>query len=325
MRGHTISSETQTRLPAGWYTDPGQSGGKRWWDGTQWTSHLKMPDAPAARAAAVTGHTNPHGIGIVPASSYGIAVAPASAYGTELYGSADPVLARKSKNNTAFLSLLFGLLAVGFMIVTFLPGPKTYWVAGAGAIAILLGIIAIAQRIGGRTTNVWAPILGILIGGSATTLMLMGIAVLSLFNSGTSELLPTSSTTANAEVAPPPASSEPFVFPANPALTVDGSVVQQLATALNQKYASGKPALAAGQTWPATITLSGTQVTAPDGSVIATVPTGDSVGYSLSANQKSYTITVSGANRTEAASYGSGIDRFSFKCASTDTSCVPTR
>ncbi|HEX3678796.1 MAG TPA: hypothetical protein VHU90_03665, partial [Galbitalea sp.] len=189
---------------------------------------------------------------------------------------------------------------------------------------ILLGIIAIAQRISGRTTNVWAPILGILLGGVAAGLMLMGIAVLSLFNSGTSELLPTSSTTADAEVAPPPASSEPFVFSANPTLTADGSAVQQLATAMNQKYASGKPSLVTGQTWPATITLTGTQVTAPDGTMIATIPTGDSVGYSLSADQKSYTITVTGANPTEAASYGSGIDRFSFRCASTDTNCVPT-
>ncbi|HEX4401565.1 MAG TPA: DUF2510 domain-containing protein [Galbitalea sp.] len=325
MRGHTISSETQTRLPAGWYTDPGQSGGKRWWDGTQWTSHLKMPDAPAAKAAAVTGHTNPHGIGIAPASSYGIGVVPASNYDAVAYATADRVPVRKPKNNTAFLSLLFGLLSIGFMIVTFLPGPKTYWVVGAGAIAILLGIIAIAQRISGRTTNVWAPILGILLGGAATGLMLMGIAVLSLFDSAAGGLLPTSSTTANAEVAPPPASSEPFVFPANPALTADGSAVQQLATAMNQKYASGKPTLAAGQTWPTTIKPTGAQVTAADGSVIATMPTGDTVGYSLSADQKSYTITVAGANRTEVASYASGIDRFSFTCLATDTNCSPTR
>jgi hypothetical protein len=283
-----------------------------------------MPDAPAARAAAVTGHTNPSGIGVVPASSYGIGVAPASSYGTSVYASTDSEPARKSNNNTAYLSLLFGLLAVGFTIVTFLPGPKTYWVAGAGAIAILLGIIAIAQRISGRTTNIWAPILGILAGGAAAALMLMGIAVLSLFNSGTAVLLPTSSTTATAEVAPPPASSEPFVFPANAALTANGSVVQQLATAMNQKYASGKPSLAAGQAWPATIKLTGTQVTAPDGSVIATIPTGHNVGYSLSADQKSYTVTVTGTNATEVASYGSGIDRFSFKCLPTDANCVPT-
>jgi hypothetical protein len=284
-----------------------------------------MPEAPAARAAVVMGTTNPHGVGIIPASNHVIGVVPASNYDPDEYLPADPAPVRKSNNNLAWLSLLFGLLAVGFMIVTFLPGPKTYWVTGAGAVAILLGIIAIVQRISGRTTNVWAPIFGILIGGAAAALMLMGIAVLSLFNTGTAALLPTSSTTASAEVVPPPASSEPFVFAANAALTADGSVAQQLATAMNQKYAAGKPALAAGQSWPASIKFTGTQVIAPDASVIASVPTGDTVGYALSADQKSYTVTVSGANPTEVASYGSGINRFSFTCAPTDINCVPTR
>jgi hypothetical protein len=283
-----------------------------------------MSDAPASRPATVTGHTNPNGIGVVPSASYSIGVAPVSHYDTGSYATADLIPAGKSNNNTAFLSLLFGLLAVGFMIVTFLPGPKTYWVAGAGAIAIVLGIVAIAQRISGRTTNVWAPILGILVGGGSAALMLMGIAVLSLFDSGTAVLLPTSSTTASVVVAPPPVSSEPFVFAANPVLTADGSVVQQLATAMNQKYASGKPTLAAGQAWPATIKVTGTQVAAPDGSAIATIPSGDGVGYTLSADKKSYIITVNGTNSTELASYGSEADRFSFQCASADTKCVPT-
>jgi hypothetical protein len=326
LRGHTISIETQTRLPAGWYTDPGQSGGKRWWDGTQWTAHLKMPDAPATKAATLTGHTNPHGVGVVPAASFG--VVPPSTYAPEDYPETDRASARsanKSKNNTAFLSLLFGLLGIGFLFVAFLPGPKTYWVVGAGAIAILLGIIAIVQRISGRTTNVWAPILGIVTGGFAAVLILLGIAVPSLVNSTAEELLPTSSTTASAEVAPPPASSEPFVFASNSALTDDGSMVQQVATALNQKYGAGKPALATGQDWPASLELTESQASTPDGSVLATIPGGHDLGYALSADKKSYTVTVTGPNPAEAATYNSEIDRFSFTCAATDANCVPTR
>src|ERR1700737_3166640 len=32
----------------GWYRDPAGSGGRRWWDGTAWTSQLAMPTSPDA-------------------------------------------------------------------------------------------------------------------------------------------------------------------------------------------------------------------------------------------------------------------------------------
>jgi hypothetical protein len=93
---------------------------------------------------------------------------------------------------------------------------------------------------------------------------------------------------------------------------------------MNHKYAAGKPTLAAGETWPATIKLTGSQVIAPDGSVLANIPAGHSLGYSLSTDRSSYTVTVAGANSTEVASYSSAADRFSFRCAATDTDCAPT-
>jgi uncharacterized protein YxjI len=35
-----------TPIPAGWYADPGGSGGWRWWDGTGWTEHVHVPPLP---------------------------------------------------------------------------------------------------------------------------------------------------------------------------------------------------------------------------------------------------------------------------------------
>jgi len=36
--------------PAGWYPDPGGSGGWRWWDGSIWTPHLTAPSGPPRSA-----------------------------------------------------------------------------------------------------------------------------------------------------------------------------------------------------------------------------------------------------------------------------------
>jgi hypothetical protein len=263
------------------------------------------------------GHANPYSIGVVPASDYE----------PEDFETPSPVYAHgasdANSNSAALLSFVFGLLAVGVTLVTFLPDPKTYWVAGSGAIAVLLGIIAIAQRVGGRSTNSWAPIVGILLGGTATALVVMGVSIIGPFNFAPGGLQQASSTRATSQSAPPAVSSEPFVFPGNPVLTASGSVAQQVATAMNQKYAAGKPTLVAGEAWPATIKLTGSQVIAPDGSVLANIPAGHSLGYSLSTDHSSYTVSVAGANTTEVASYSSAADRFSFKCAASATDCVP--
>lgn len=45
-----MTIEAQVTLPAGWYSDPAQSGADRWWDGTGWTEHLRAPEAEQAFA-----------------------------------------------------------------------------------------------------------------------------------------------------------------------------------------------------------------------------------------------------------------------------------
>jgi hypothetical protein len=34
-------------IPPGWYADPAGGNGKRWWDGSRWTEHVRMPEEPA--------------------------------------------------------------------------------------------------------------------------------------------------------------------------------------------------------------------------------------------------------------------------------------
>ena len=43
-----------TTTPAGWYPDPGGSGGARWWDGTAWGEQLQAAPQPVAQPWGAT-------------------------------------------------------------------------------------------------------------------------------------------------------------------------------------------------------------------------------------------------------------------------------
>jgi hypothetical protein len=315
LRGHTISIESPARtLPAGWYTDPAKSGGKRWWDGTKWTEHLKMPEKPAPSAAAA-----------VPATPYGIGTPNQAAFAPfadELpTGVPDPI---RASNESAFISLLFGLVAVGFTLTTLVPGPLIIWSVSAGLVAILAGIRAISLRVNGLSTNAWAPVIGILLGLSATAVTVFGIPVLDMVNSTLGVAAPASPSSAPAVATPTrPQSPEPFVFANNSALTKDGSVVQTIATTLNNAYAGGNSSLASGQAWPASLTFSDTAVLSPSGALLTTVDAGHVFAYTLASDTKSYVLRVSAKGSAEAAIYNSATNKFTFSCLASDATCVP--
>jgi hypothetical protein len=43
-------------IPPGWYPDPAGGSGKRWWDGSRWTEHVRQPEQQAP-APVVGGYT----------------------------------------------------------------------------------------------------------------------------------------------------------------------------------------------------------------------------------------------------------------------------
>ncbi len=252
------------------------------------------------------------------ATPYGLSTAHQPGYvpmtNTSNYPSSVPSRVVPISNKSAWLSLLFGAVAVGLTLVSFLPGSPELWVSGAGVIALLWGILAIANRVRDRATNAWAPVLGILLGIGATVIAVLGVHPLALVDS-----------TASLANAPRPVSAEPFVFNANPLLTQDGAEVQKVATVLNETYASGKSTLAAGQSWPQALRFTDTQVLSDTGKPLATIAKGHYFTYLLSADKKSYTFSVTTAAHIESATYDSAANRFTFTCPSTDTTCVPAR
>jgi hypothetical protein len=244
--------------------------------------------------------------------------------GTSAYPTAAPDQLLAVSNKAAWLSLLFGIVALGMTLASFLPGSPTLWVLGAAIVTVLLGLLAISRRSRNRATNLWAPIIGILFALGATAITVLGVNVVQIVNSATGGILPTSSTTSAAAPIPArPVSPEPFVFTQNDALTQDGTVLQQIATALNQNFAGGNSTLGAGQAWPTSLKFTATQVLAASGTPLATVPAGHFFSYSLSPDGKSYTFTVTAGNRTETAVYSSATNHFTFACPTGDAACIP--
>ena len=310
-----MTIEARATLPAGWYTDPGQSGGKRWWDGIKWTEHLQLAAAPKTAAARPT--SNPYGLnGVGVVSS-----APRAPMTGENAVIAHVESVLPVSNRAAWLSLVFGIIALGLTVATFLPGPQTYWVVGAGIIAFLFGVRALVRLRTRSATIVWAPIIGIVLGIVAALSMILGVNVVGLI--GTSDSQTASATSAPAADSFPTTSAEPLVFPKNAQLTTDETTAQSLATAINRTYAAGNARLQPGQAWPTSLTVSGTSVVAPNGVAIAQLPAGVGVDYTLSSDGTSYHIAVSADRVAELATYNSNVNGFSWNCATSDTNCTP--
>ncbi len=259
---------------------------------------------------------NPYGITAVQPASY------APMNGANGAGADVPERAYPISNRAGALSVFFGIIALALTLISALPGSPMLWICGASVVAVLWGARAILRHIQGRATNLWAPVIGILLGLSAAAITLLGVNVIGMVNSATGGLIPTASTTVS-PVTALQTSPEPFVFAGNQTLTGDGTTVQQIATALNRTYASGNSTVGSGQTWPASLTFTDTQVIDPSGTPLVTVAPGYAFTYKLSTDKSGYSLSATSDDHTEFAIYYSATDNFSFNCPLTDTNCVP--
>jgi hypothetical protein len=313
-----MTLEVQSTVPAGWYADPGQSGGKRWWDGHQWTDNLQAakPVTPVATTAP-----NPYGLNggsqgtYVHLSSTGpIATTAASSVPTS--------------NRTAWFSLILGAAAIALTFENVLPGSPAYYVVPAGVLAILAGVRALMLRRDKRASNGLAPIVGMIMGTLAMVIILLGATIIGVVTSVSGGMTNTSSNSPSGPAtytAAPGTSTEPIVFPGNSQLTQAETVVQTVATALNRGYASGASSLAAGQAWPTALTVKGTSVLNPHGARIATLPSGFALKFLPSTDGTSYRLVATGANPNELATYNSATNKFSWSCLPSDATCVPSK
>lgn len=312
-----MTLEVQSTVPAGWYADPGQSGGKRWWDGHQWTDNLQVakPVAPVAATAA-----NPYGLN---GGTQGAYVHLSSTGPIATHTNTVP-----PRNITAWFALIFGAAAVALTFETELPGTPAFYAVPAGVVAILAGVRALMLRREKRATNGLAPVVGMIFGGGAMVVALLGITLVGVVNTVSSGMVNTSVNVPSGSAtftAAPGTSSEPLVFPGNPQLTQAGTVVQAVATALNRTYASGASSLAVGQAWPTSLTVKGHAVLNSHGTRLAVLPSGFALKFLPSTDGKSYRLVATGTDPNELATYNSATNKFSWSCLPSDATCVPTK
>jgi Protein of unknown function (DUF2510) len=162
--------------PAGWYADPSGSPAQRWWDGAKWTEHLQAVPVPQPVAQPRYGELAPNHIapidptqrGNFPQQTYGNQ----GQYGDQTYGGNPNRNQRAVHNNrSAWISLIFGVLAAAIAVSDSLPTSTSVFASTIGIFAVVNGIVAINHRRAGISNNLWAPVIGIVLGAIATLVM----------------------------------------------------------------------------------------------------------------------------------------------------------
>jgi hypothetical protein len=355
-RGHEITIETQSSIPAGWYPDPAGTTGKRWWDGVQWSSHMQAPTPPPAPLPpaqqfvpnAVMQYQpqqiQPQPIQPQPsqpqpshqqrvdpyaqASPYGLAPVAERPYVPFQQSSQPPVpmyQVHQAHNGAAISSVVVGAVAFCLSLVGFIPGSPVFYYSVGGIFAVIGGIRALSRRRRGFGTNAWAPVAAIILGSLAVILMIVGIAVHSTVNVNVNDSGSVSATQNQTGAG----GSSSGTVPAPPTFATDAQLTEYEQTAATvahdiDEFGNGGMAYSPDPSWPATVTVAadGT-IVFPSGTSPGMLPAGEVMTYELSGDKQNFAIAVSGGARNEAALYDSESNSFTWTCATGDTSCPP--
>ena len=358
--GHAISIESRPATPAGWYTDPAGTGGKRWWDGVQWTSNLQAPPAPTPSAAVVSRqpqradpyanpnpYANPGPNPYLNSNQYGAAnpYGVTGGYGTNNHyvgGAGNPVArdgylrvpmqqVHQQHNSAAIGSVVVGAVAFCLSLVGLVPGSPVFYYSVGGIFAIIGGARALARRRQGYGTNMAAPVIAIVLGSLAVIFMIAGIMIHSTlgYNAGTTSTTGTSSN-AGSQVSGGTNDGESTAkVPAAPTFASDANLTAYEQTAGNvalsvDQFSNGGFAFDDHGTWPAALTvMSDGTILLPPGTSAGHVPVGQHLRYVVSADEKSFEVIVSGDSQQEFAIYDSTLNAFTWSCVPADTTCPP--
>ena len=148
-----------TSPPAGWYPDPGDSRGLRWWDGQRWTEHAQPPPV----AAPVAGSAGP----VTPGTPY-----PTWPDGSPSAGNPGPYVPNpgyygpaKPQNPNRYAFITFGVVALylvlaiatGIAFIGIVPimmsirsksrnEPLAYFAIGAAVLSFIVSLSVLAHR-----------------------------------------------------------------------------------------------------------------------------------------------------------------------------------
>jgi Protein of unknown function (DUF2510) len=173
FREHAIT--TPPTPPAGWYADPSGSPAQRWWDGATWSEHLRevavaQPVVQPRYGELAPGHvvpTDPYGQ--PPAQQGGI---PQHPYGDPGNGNNANQTPRGAYNNrAAWMSLIFGIISAAIAISDTSPTSTSIVASTIGIWAVVNGIRAINHYKAGISNNLWAPVIGTILGALGTLVM----------------------------------------------------------------------------------------------------------------------------------------------------------
>jgi hypothetical protein len=287
-----MTIETPTAIVAGWYADPAGSAQLRWWSGAGWTEHLApIPLAPQPMSQGVQPYQyNP--------------AATVRAHG--------PI-----SNRSAWLSLGLGSFAIILVVAHIALGQGGFIVTTSGVTSIIWGIRALVLRHNRQSTNLWAPIVGMLFGSTASIISLLMIA--GIFHP--TSITPTYTGTTSSGTGS--VATGPHVYPANPALSAVQSEESNIVSTLEDTVTGGGNTLPAGDQWPTSLEIAAdSKILTSDGSDIGTLPTGMALQYMTSADGN-FVLQMRGSDQTEISVYDSATNQFSAVCPTTDSTCQP--